>query len=124
MRISNEDNTLLASLAVSRELYNAEKDVYGVISIFLKELIKTQRLYSFNLNEITSKLNTIYEFDIPQAVVRTSLARLKFIEKEKTNYIISDINQIKDQSISQKQKAILDNNENIVQRLYDFIEKR
>jgi hypothetical protein len=61
MRQIKEDNRLLASLAVFRELYNAEKDVYGIISVFLSDLIKIENLYSFSLNEITNKLNSTFE---------------------------------------------------------------
>jgi len=49
MRQIKEDNRLLASLAVFRELYNAEKDVYGIISVFLTDIIKIESLYSFTL---------------------------------------------------------------------------
>lgn len=122
MRNIKEDNRLLASLAVFRELYNSEKDVYGIISIFLNDLIKINNLYSFSINEITSKLNDTFEFDIPEAVVRTSLARLKYIEKTKTNYIVNDISKIKNQAIDEKQQTILSNNETIIDNLLKFIE--
>lgn len=55
MNNKNVNNTLLASLAVFRELYNSEKDVYGVIASFLTDLIKTNKIYSFSLNEIHDK---------------------------------------------------------------------
>jgi len=123
MRKTKEDNTLLASLAVFREIYNAQKDVYGIISVFLTELIRNQALYSFSLNEITSKLNSTYEFEIPDAVVRTSLGRLTFLKKEKTNYEVSDMSNIKGQSVSETQKAILSSNQSIIDNLIRFTEK-
>jgi len=94
MKQIKEDNRLLASLAVFRELYNAEKDVYGIISVFLSDLIKIENLYSFSLNEITNKLNNTFEFEIPDAVVRTALGRLKFLEKQQGIYLVTDVSNI------------------------------
>jgi hypothetical protein len=78
MRQIKEDNILLASLAVFRELYNAEKDVYGIISVFLNDLIGLEQLYSFDSNEITNKLNDTFEFDIPKAVVEVANYELTY----------------------------------------------
>ena len=119
----NVNNTLLASLAVFRELYNSEKDVYGVIASFLTDLIKTQRLYSFNLNEIHHKFNTSFEFDIPRAVIKTSLGRLDFLEHTKTDYIVKDISNVNDEDFDKKQNQIISKNERIIDKLYSFIEK-
>jgi len=122
MREIKEDNRLLASLAVFRELYNSEKDVYGIISVFLNDLIKLKNLYSFSLNEITNTLNDTFEFDIPEAVVRTALGRLSFIEKKQGDYLVTDITKINNQNIETKQKVIQSNNESIIESLYTFIE--
>lgn len=121
-QIKENNNRLLASLAVFRELYNAEKDVYGIISVFLNDLIKTNNLYSFSLNEITEKLNSTFEFDVPTAVVKTSLARLSFIKKTRTDYIVNDVSKIRVHTIDEKQDKILSNNETIIHNLFKFIE--
>ena len=118
----NVNNTLLASLAVFRELYNSEKDVYGVIASFLTDLIKTQKLYSFNLNEIHHKFNTAFEFDIPRAVLKTSLGRLDFLRHTKTDYVVKDISKIND-DFDKKQNQIIKQNQKIIDKLYSFIEK-
>lgn len=122
MREIKEDNRLLASLAVFRELFNSEKDVYGIISVFLNDLIKLKNLYSFSLNEITNILNDTFEFEIPEAVVRTALGRLSFLEKKQGDYLVADISKISNQNIETKQKYIQSNNESIIENLYKFIE--
>lgn len=122
MRQIKEDNRLLASLAVFRELYNSEKDVYGIISIFLADLIKIENLYSFSLNEITSKLNNTFEFEIPDAVVRTSLGRLTFLEKQQGAYLVTDFSNIDTDNFDQKRQTIQSNNETIIDNLFKFIE--
>lgn len=122
MRQIKEDNRLLASLAVFRELYNSEKDVYGIISIFLADLIKIENLYSFSLNEITSKLNNTFEFEIPDAVVRTSLGRLTFLKKHQGAYLVTDFSNIDTDTFDQKRQTIQSNNETIIDNLFKFIE--
>jgi len=122
MKHIKEDNRLLASLAVFRELYNAEKDVYGIISVFLTDLIKIEKLYSFNLNEITNKLNSTFEFEIPPAVVSTSLGRLTFLEKQQGVYSVNDISSINTEIFDQKKQTIQSNNETIIENLFRFIE--
>lgn len=122
MRQIKEDNRLLASLAVFRELYNAEKDVYGIISVFLNDLIGLEKLYSFDANEITIKLNDAFEFDIPKAVVETSLSRLKFLEKDHGKYSVTDISKINNKNVQTKQQSIQSNNETIIDNLFKFIE--
>ena len=123
MKNINDNNKLLASLAVFRELYNSEKDVFGIIAAFLNDLIKTNNLYSFSLNEISNKLNSTFEFDIPSAVVKTSLGRLKFIEKNNAKYIVNDISQIKSVCVDEKQNSIASNNDFIINNLFSFIER-
>ena len=62
----------MASLAVFRSLYDKEKDLYSVIASFSKQLIISQRLNGFELQEFCSKFNDEYGFDLPTAVIKTS----------------------------------------------------
>ena len=121
--MKNESSKLLASLAVFRELYNAEKDVFEIIASFLKDIIKLNKLYSFNLTEITSKLNFTFEFNIPTAVVKTALGRLDFICKEKGTYSVNDLSKIQSIDVEEKQRTISSNNDQILNDLYRFVEK-
>ncbi len=70
-----EASRRLASLAVFRELYNSNKDVYGVIAEFLNEIIATKGLHQFNLTDIANLLNTTFDFSIPEAVVNNTWGR-------------------------------------------------
>lgn len=62
-----EESKCLASLAVFRELYNNNRDIYAVIGEFLKEIISTNGKHQFSLTEITRLLNDTYDFTIPEA---------------------------------------------------------
>lgn len=118
----SEENRLLASLAVFRELYDSEKDVFGIISVFLNDIIKNQSLYNFSITEIKEKLNASFEFNIPEAVVRTSLSRLDFLERAKGMYSVKNIADIKNSAVDEKQQTIISNNDTIIEALFRFIE--
>lgn len=122
MKDCNEQTKCLASLAVFRELYNKQKDVYGVISEFLNEIIASSGKFQFSLTEITFFLNDIYDFSIPEAVVRTALGRLEYLKKEQGVYVVLELpDSIKNQ-IPDLQKEIRTNNDIIIDSLFSFIE--
>lgn len=120
-----ENSKYLASLAVFRELYDNQKDVYGVISEFLKEIISSENKYQFGLTEITLVLNESYDFKIPEAVVKTSLSRLPFLSKSNGVYSVNKpIDQIRNKEFQEKQNKIYNNNNNVVNRLFTYIESQ
>lgn len=118
-----EESKCLASLAVFRELYDSQKDIYGIISEFLKEIIVSKAKHQFTLTGITQLLNDEFDFSIPEAVVKTSLKRLLFLSKYKGVYIVNNQNDIpKTANLISKQTKIKQNNDLIINNLFEFIE--
>lgn len=64
---------LLASVSLFRELYDNKKDIYDVISEFLRATISISALKSFNVTECNVKLEEYFGFQIPDAVIKTCL---------------------------------------------------
>ena len=93
-----KDKNLLASLAVFRELYNKNIDIYSIIAQFLCDLIKSHSLNNFDISQISKLLNDSFEFDIPIPVIKTALQRIEYLNKEGRKYIV-DVNK-KKESIS------------------------
>ncbi|UTW62657.1 hypothetical protein KFE98_00425 [bacterium SCSIO 12741] len=116
-----EESKCLASLAVFRELYNSEKDIYGIISEFITEVILSSSKHSFNLTEITNLLNDTYDFSIPEAVIRTSLNRVESLSKERGIYSIDNLAELKSKNINIKKDQIQSNNDKIIQSLFEFV---
>jgi len=114
---------LLASLSVFRELYDSKKDVYGIISEFLREIIIAKAKHQFNLSEITQLLNAYYDFTLPEAVIKTSLDQLDFLEKSKGFYIVNNFAGLKNTNINEKQTEILKSNSSLINKLLSFIEE-
>ena len=118
----SESSRCLASLAVFRELYNSNTDVYGIISDFLKDLISKNDLHQFNSTQITKLLNETYDFSIPEAVVKTSLNRIENISKAYGVYSVESIVELKHKEVEEEKNKVQATNDKIIERLFDFIE--
>lgn len=70
--------SLLASAALFRSLYDNKKDIYDVISEFIRAYIILNSKWAFNATDCTNGVNETFGFDIPEAVIKTCLRnRLK-----------------------------------------------
>ncbi|NMC58293.1 MAG: hypothetical protein GYA51_02695, partial [Candidatus Methanofastidiosa archaeon] len=121
-----EESKCLASLAVFRELYNNNRDIYAVICEFLKEIISKNGKYQFNLTEITQLLNDTYDFSIPEAVVGTSLNRFgKSLTKSHGIFTVIDKEAFKITGrLTGTHLEIQNNNETVINDLISFIEEK
>lgn len=118
-----EVSKCLASLAVFRELYDSQKDIYGIIAEFLKEVIASNSKYRFGLMEITQLLNNNFDFRIPEAVVKTSLNRLTFLVKSYGKYTVERPADLQNTTkLTRKHSDIKRNNDLIIEDLFKYIE--
>ena len=74
---NTQRQNLLLSLSVFKKLYDENKDIYEIIASFIKCELSNPSLCEFSLTEMTQKINDKYNFDIPQAVIKISLNRIK-----------------------------------------------
>lgn len=115
----------LASLATFRELYNKQQDIYFIVSEFAKCIIITKSLYSFELEIMHRNLIDENGIDIPRAVVKSALNRLPFLSHEGTQYKVNEqFSSVKNISICNKEAIARKKNNEILEGLYSFIEKR
>ena len=68
-----KDPKILTSVALFRTLYDNNKDMYDVISEFIRSTILLNSTWSFNLTECTISLQNDFGFQIPDAIIRTCL---------------------------------------------------
>lgn len=122
-RISDKRKSM-AALAVFRDLYNQKKDVYHAISEFLKLAIVENHLKSFDLHEISELIKSANGLDLPLAVVKQSLSRLKFIHKEKSQYIVNSEADLDAEQILKDTQREEAENLNIINQLYGFYESK
>lgn len=120
-------NELIASLALFRELYNNDNDLYDVIEELLKYAISQKSQWIFTSCEATVAINSTYAFSIPEAVISTTLRR----KVKKSTYLsynegsyrvdkenLGDISQISEQQAKNKSDF-----EKIFSSLKTYIEK-
>jgi len=69
------EEKLLASVVVFRELYDNDKDIYDVIAEFIKSVIQFEKKWSFNVTEISQFMKQHFDFNIPDAVIKTTLKK-------------------------------------------------
>lgn len=122
------NRTLLASVALFRELYDSEKDIYEVIGEFIKASILLERMWSFDATRACQSLSDTFGLDIPQAVVKTTLInRLTkaqaILNYEKGAFNVKDPELLKNQDLSEKFDQTSDRHTDLVQKVHDFTEK-
>ncbi len=109
----------LAAVAVVRELYNTDRDIYDVLANYLKLLIISDRMNNFSSAEITERINKNNSFKLNESVVKTALKRLNVtrnggVYSVETSFFDDEEIKILDNQIEHN-KLLLDN-------LYDFIQ--
>lgn len=117
------NNKLLASLTVFRELYNNERDVYDVISKFISEVIIHKSVYSFEAVEMKNYLDDLFDFQLPEGIIKAASKRLDCISIENKKFIVdkSKFNEnLQLNSNEEKNKSIY---ENILNSLIEYIKK-
>lgn len=120
-----EESKVLASLAVFRQLYDQDEDIYGVISEFLTYIIENKGMYKFSATEITDVLNNTFDFLIPEAVVKTSIGRLKpYITRDNGYYLVNANTKKSSSVVSKIQQDTISNNNIIIESLFDYIESK
>lgn len=68
-----KDPKILTSVALFRTLYDNNKDIYDVVSEFIRSAILLNSTWSFSLTECSSNLHNDFGFQIPDAIIKTCL---------------------------------------------------
>lgn len=118
------NNKLLASLAVFRSLDKEGKSINVILSEFLMDIIKFKQLHQFTASEIGLHLEEMYDFQIPDAVIRTALKKIDFIVIKNHQYTVLDINKLKDYNLDQQQDIMFDEYSNILKNLFIYIKEK
>ncbi|MDD3945359.1 MAG: hypothetical protein PHS38_11675 [Bacteroidales bacterium] len=91
--MENNQSNLLAAIAVFAELCNTKTDIKSIINEFIKSVYGFESVLALDSVEVMNLLKKHFDFDIPEAVVKTCLNSLKnegFLMKNYGRYIIND----------------------------------
>jgi hypothetical protein len=114
-----KENKLIASVVVFKELHDNNKDIYDIIAEFLKAGIIDKKKWQFNSTEITLLLEEVFDFKLPEAVIKTTLKnrliKSNFLELDKGEYSVINIEEKLDNDFEEnykKKKNIYQETEN------------
>lgn len=98
------DINLIAALAVFRKLYDYKKSIYDILYNFIISIIFDKNIQIFSLRDMKEYLKEIYNFEIPDSIIKTTLKRKDGItlsnEIYSINYNILKNNNFVDENIS------------------------
>lgn len=121
-----EERRLLASVALFRQLHENKKDVYDVLSQFIRSSISWDSVRNFNVTECSAALSRNFGFKIPDAVIRTCLKkRLKRAGELSLDQGVYSITEafIWADSLKDDYTTIQDEQEFIINKLIGYVEK-
>lgn len=88
----SKPEAILASYVTFKELYSKGqyKNSYQILAEFIKYIIITENVYSFTLSEMKNQLKKVFGFDLPTAVIKTSVKGINHVTKNSLNdeYIV------------------------------------
>lgn len=123
-RISDKKKCM-ASLAVFRVLYNGKKDIYTIISEFIKLIIANKNIVHFELQEMIGWICTEYGFKLPEAVVKRATNRLNFLDKNRTQYTVTtQLNGNECQDIQNKLFEAQSENSHLIDSLLYYVKTK
>lgn len=76
------EQRLLAAIALFRELYNNNKNIYDILAEFIRAGVLINSKWAFNSIECVQILESTFGFDIPEAVVKSCLKNRLVNSKE------------------------------------------
>ncbi len=125
MDIINDQKKCMASLAVFKQLFNSGHNIFSIIAEFVKQEIISNGLTDFTEQKMHDLLLEDNGFDVPQAVIRTAMKKIPFLNCKK-GYAVVSANLTQDEcSLFKKQMdEATDRREHITKRLIAFANEK
>ena len=121
-------NNLLASVALFRHLYDHDgyNNVYDILYEFIRGAIIYESKITFTSDEIKELLKKVYDFDIPEGVIKTTI-RIRFegkYTKIANSYTFNP--ELKDNfdKIEKELDQVNELNDNLISKLYKYIAEK
>ncbi len=123
-----KEHNLLASVALFSELYNNDNytNVADILGEFIKGAVITENKWTINTTELTNLLERVYEFRIPESVVRTTVRNrlTKISTFQNGHYVFNPIIKKDFEKIDENYNAILQDQNAIISELIKFVEQK
>lgn len=91
--IMKKDNPIstIAAFAVLKALNDSKayKSPYQLLGCFIDYIIESEQLHTFEAAEIRLKLQNSFGFNVPEAVIKSSLKSLEFVKRNNNEYAVT-----------------------------------
>lgn len=118
--------SILASYVTYKELSNHGnyKSPYQILAEFIKYIIYEEKLYAFSIGEIKSRVENEFEFQVPNAVLKSALKKIDFITCDTTgNYCVNGEKIRVDETLKKYRNLAEDTESNVSEQLVTFVEE-
>lgn len=116
--------SVLASYVTYKELYSnsSYKSAYQILAEFIKYIISAEEIYSFSLPEMKKKLQDVFGFCLPSAVIKSAIKKIDCIEKIQNSieYGVDRNAVVVDERFSQYKDAAEKENSHIADQLMQY----
>lgn len=119
---------VLASYVTYKELYRGKKynSPYQILAEFIKYIIYVKKIYQFSSEEINRLMNDEFGFDLPRAVLKSTLKKIESVKKIQGQelYSINFKELHYDDSLERIKVAAEQSNGKLVEELFSFVEQQ
>ncbi len=116
-------NCFLASYALFKVMYDKEQNIPSVISKFIKNIIISKRLRNFSEFDIKTHLKSEYGFELPIAIIKTSLKKIPEISRSVDAGYQMTILPNSDKLFSEQLSQLETDRAFLLERLFEYIER-
>ena len=123
---STNNTPVLASFATLKSLNDSKKYVnsYQLLAEFISYIIDNQNLHTFTAVEMKNKLNNIFGFDVPEAIVKKASKKIAAVTREQDFYSVNSQKVVSDSLIGDTIKTAESENSNIINALFEYIKSK
>lgn len=120
--------SVLASYVTYKELYANDnyRSAYQILAEFIKYIIVTEDIYNFSIPELKRRLQDVFGFQLPNAVIKSTIKRIEYIERipNKEEYGVNRQNVNVDKRFSQYKENAEKENAALAEKLVEYAEHR
>lgn len=123
--MSKNPTSILASFATMKSLVDAQQyqSPYQILAEFIQYIIIKSNLHSFTAVEMKNRLFEVFGFDVPEAVVRSSVRGMQFIKNENGICHVNHV-ELKSNATFEAIKSVAEaNNSDIIELLIAFAQE-
>ena len=123
MQRISDTQKCMASLAVFRQLYESQKNIYSVISEFANQIILNNGIWDkVDLGILMNCLKHDYGFEVPMSVLKNAVKKLSYVTITNGKIIIDNEKKILAKKTLADYQEVVDKNEKIKNLLITYVE--